>query len=67
MTSHDEGFREKRDDALRVSYQAPARVPVICLDEMTGTQALERAHPDLPMRAGPRGASSNTSGTARRV
>jgi transposase len=52
MTSQDEDFREKRDDVLRVYYQAPSREHVICLDEMTGIQALERAHPDLPMGPG---------------
>lgn len=52
MTSQDDDFREKRDDVLGVYYRTPDREHVICLDEMTGIQALERAHPDLPMAAG---------------
>jgi transposase len=52
MTSHDEEFRQKRDDVLRVYYEAPELEHIICLDEKTGIQALERRYPDLPMRPG---------------
>lgn len=52
LTSHDDEFRTKRDDVLDVYYRAPAHEHVICLDEMTGLQALERARPDLAMTAG---------------
>jgi len=52
LTSHDDEFREKRDDVLHVYYDAPPDEHVICLDEKTGMQALERRFPDLPMRPG---------------
>jgi hypothetical protein len=52
LTSQDDEFREKRDDVLRVYYEAPADEHVICVDEKTGIQALERGHPDQPMVPG---------------
>ena len=52
VTSHDDEFREKRDDVLRVYYDTPADEHIICVDEKTGMQALERRHPDLPMEPG---------------
>ncbi len=50
LTSHDDEFRHKRDDVLRLYYEAPQDEHIICLDEKTGMQALERRYPDLPMR-----------------
>lgn len=52
LTSHDEEFREKRDDVLHVYYDTPADEHIICLDEKTGMQALERKYPDIAMRPG---------------
>jgi len=52
LTSHDDEFRAKRDDVLRTYYDAPDDEHVICLDEKTGMQALERRFPDLPMVPG---------------
>jgi hypothetical protein len=52
LTSHDDEFREKRDDVLRLYYEAPADEHIISLDEKTGMQALERRYPDLPMGPG---------------
>jgi hypothetical protein len=52
LTSHDEDFRQKRDDVLYVYYDTPSDQHIICLDEKTGMQALERRFPDLPMRCG---------------
>ena len=52
LTSHDEEFRQKRDDVLHLYYDAPPQEHVICLDEKTGMQALERRYPDLAMRPG---------------
>lgn len=52
MPPQGDDFREKRDDVLRVCYRTPALEHVICLDEKAGTQAIERAHPDLPMGPG---------------
>ncbi len=52
LTSHDEEFREKRDDVLRVYYDAPPDEHIVCLDEKTGIQALQRRYPDIAMRPG---------------
>jgi hypothetical protein len=52
LTSHDEEFREKRDEVLRVYYQTPAHEHIVCLDEETSIQALERRFPDIAMRPG---------------
>lgn len=52
LTSHDEEFRLKRDDVLHVYYDAPPGEHIVCLDEKTGMQALERRYPDLPMEPG---------------
>ena len=52
LTSHDDEFRAKRDDVLRVYYDTPIDQHVICLDEKTGIQAVERRYPDLPMQPG---------------
>ncbi len=52
LTSHDEEFREKRDDVLRLYYETPTHEHIICLDEKTGIQALERRYADIPMRPG---------------
>ena len=52
LTSHDDEFREKRDDVLRVYYETPAHEHIICVDEKTQMQALERRFPDLPLSMG---------------
>jgi transposase len=52
LTSQDEDFREQRDEILRLYYNTPQHQHLICLDEKTGMQALERKRPDLPMRSG---------------
>lgn len=52
LTSHDDEFRAKRDDVLRLYYEAPPGEHIVCLDEMTGVQALERKYPDIAMRPG---------------
>lgn len=52
LTSHDDEFRAKRDDVLRLYYETPPDEHIICLDEKTGMQALERKHPDLAMTPG---------------
>ena len=52
LTSHDEDFRAKRDDVLRVYYETPADEHIICVDEQTGMQALERRYVDIPMQPG---------------
>ncbi len=52
LTSHDDEFREKRDDVLRVYYETPCTEHIVCVDEKTGIQALERRHADIPMAPG---------------
>jgi hypothetical protein len=52
VASYDEDFRAKRDDVLRLYYEAPPDEHIICLDEKTGMQALERKYPDILMRPG---------------
>jgi transposase len=52
LTSHDDEFRIKRDDVLHVYYDARADEHIICVDEKTSIQALERRYPDLPMGPG---------------
>jgi transposase len=52
LTSHDPDFRDKRDDVLHVYYHTPRDQHIICLDEKTGIQALERRYPDIPMQPG---------------
>jgi hypothetical protein len=52
LTSHDDEYRSKRDDVLRVYYEAPAREHIISVDEKTGMQALERRYVDKPMSPG---------------
>lgn len=54
--AYEEDFDEKVADINEVYQQAPERAKqgqrTESLDEMTGVQALERKHPDLPMRPG---------------
>jgi len=54
--AYEEGFDEKVAAINEVYKQAPERAKqgqhTESLDEMTGVQALERKHPDLPMCAG---------------
>jgi hypothetical protein len=52
VTSQDDEFREERDDVLRLYYEAPADEHIICVDEKTSIQALERRHPDIRMEPG---------------
>ncbi len=52
VTSHDEEFRQKRDDVLHVYYDTPANEHIVCVDEKTGMQALQRRCADIAMGAG---------------
>jgi hypothetical protein len=52
LTSHDEEFRQKRDDVLHVYYDTPIDEHIISVDEKTGMQALERRYADIAMRPG---------------
>jgi transposase len=52
LTSQDDEFRDKRDDVLHVYYDTPADEHIVCVDEKTSIQALERRFPDVPMQPG---------------
>jgi transposase len=52
LTSQDDEFRAKRDDVLRVYYDSPPNEHIVCVDEKTGMQALERRCADTPMAPG---------------
>lgn len=52
LTSHDDEFRAKRDDVLRVYYHSPSDEHIVCVDEKTGMQALERRFAEIPMAPG---------------
>ena len=52
LTSHDPDFKVKRDRVIAIYQNPPCCAEVLCVDEKTSIQALERLHPDLP--AGPR-------------
>jgi DDE superfamily endonuclease len=52
LSSQDDEFRVKRDDVLHLYYDTPADEHIICLDEKTSIQALERKYADLPMGPG---------------
>jgi transposase len=49
LSSQDDDFRSKRDEVLHVYYDTPADEHIICLDEKTGIQALERRYADIAM------------------
>ena len=54
--AYEVDFDDKVVDINQVYKQAPERAKqrqrTECVDEMTGVQALERKHPDLPMSKG---------------
>ena len=52
LTSHDDEFRARRDEILHVYYASRRDEHVICVDEKTQMQALERRHADVPMAPG---------------
>ena len=52
LTSHDDEFRAKRDDVLRLYYNTPKGEHLISVDEKTSIQALERRYRDVPMGPG---------------
>jgi hypothetical protein len=52
LSSQDDEFRTKRDEILHVYYDTPVNEHIICLDEKTGIQALERRYADIAMMPG---------------
>jgi transposase len=52
MASPDPDFEAKAKKILGLYLNPPANAVVVCIDEKTAVQALDRAQPALPMRAG---------------
>ena len=52
LTRTDAQFEEKMAEILDLYLPPPRRCRVLCLDEKTGIQALQRLHPTLPLRPG---------------
>lgn len=64
--SSDPLFVEKVRDIVGLYLSPPERAVVLCVDEKSQVQALDRSQPLLPMRpARPNGAPTTTSGTER--
>jgi len=51
-TSNDPEFREKLEDIIGLYLAPPENAIVLCVDEKSQIQALERAQPILPLREG---------------
>ena len=52
LTRTDPVFEEKMAEILELYLHPPRRCRILCLDEKTHIQALERLHPPLPLRPG---------------
>lgn len=52
MASPDPDFEAKAKEILGLYLNPPAHAVVVCVDEKTAVQALDRTQPALPMRAG---------------
>jgi transposase len=52
LTRTDPQVEEKMAEILDLYWHPPRHCRVLCLDEKTGIQALERLHPTLPLRPG---------------
>lgn len=50
--SNDPRFEEKLVDIVGLYLNPPERAVVLCVDEKTQTQALDRTQPSLPMKPG---------------
>jgi transposase len=48
LNSKDPQFKEKKKRVINFYINPPTDGKVLCVDEKTGMQALERCHPDLP-------------------
>ena len=56
LTRTDPLFEEKMAEIIDLYLHPPRQCRVLCLDEKTHLQALERLHPTLPLRPGSVGA-----------
>ena len=59
--SADPFFAEKVRDVVGLSLSPPDRAVVLCVDETSGTQALDRTRPVLPMTPGQAGRGTHDS------
>lgn len=50
--SHDKAFREKLEDVVGLYLNPPDKALVLCVDEKTQIQALDRTQPGLPLKRG---------------
>ena len=55
LHSPDPKFREKVAEIVELYLHPPTGSTVVCVDEKTGMQAIERKHPDRPARPGQEG------------
>jgi transposase len=52
LTRTDPEFERKMEEIVQLYLDPPRNSRLLCVDEKTGIQALERLHPTLPMRPG---------------
>jgi transposase len=52
LTQTDPDFEEKMEEIVNLYLDPPRNSRLVCLDEKTGIQALERLYPGLPLRPG---------------
>lgn len=52
LTQTDPDFQEKMEEIVNLYLDPPRNSRLLCIDEKTGIQALERLHPTLPMKPG---------------
>src|SRR5437879_13024445 len=52
MVSHDRNFASKVYDVVRLYLNPPDKALVLCVDEKSQIQALDRTQPGLPMKKG---------------
>ena len=65
--STDPAFVDKLTDVVGLYLNPPDKAVVLCVDEKSQIQALDRTQPGLPMKPGRRGTlTTTTRATARR-
>jgi transposase len=52
LTQTDPEFQQKMEEIVNLYLDPPRHSRLLCLDEKTGIQALERLYPSLPLRPG---------------
>ncbi len=61
--SRDPKLIEKPEDIVRLSMSPPEQAPVLCCDESSQVQALDRMEPGLPLKKGSEVQLALTGGT----